>query len=290
MIIYTFILFFIIYIIKDMPIEIVHKPVGYTPNQIIKYLQDNQLISKYASAAGRLDPMAKGLLRILTDNDCKDQDKHIKEDKVYEWDLILGIGTDTADILGIPEKDNVFCENFIKNDIIDKLDKQVGTSSIINGIRKQKYPLYSSIYVRTNEYGRNPLWWYAKNNIINNVQIPEKDINIYDFKIISKEIIDLEKLCNIAEDRINALNDDDNSFRQNEILEKWEKLRYAKSKNSDKFLKIKCITHVSSGCYIRKLAEEIAEIYNTKGIALDINRIKIGNIVDETIPRNLYIS
>ena len=257
-----------------MPIHIVSKPIGKTPLQVIRELQKNKKISKKASVAGKLDPMAKGLLKILTDLDCKHQDLHIKDDKVYEWDLILGIKTDSGDILGIPQICNKFNPS---TDKINDIEKHIDIN-IIKGKRIQNFSEYSSINVFSKEYGRKPMWWYAKNKLLDIIKIPFKEINIYDFNIISKDLINLKNLKKLANNRINKLEDNGNNFRQNEILNEWNNLN-----SEENFIILKCSAHVSSGCYIRELSKEIAENLNTYGIAFDINRKKIGNYRYKTL-------
>jgi len=50
--------------------------------------------------AGRLDPLAEGLLLVLTGEECKNKEKYLGLDKEYEVDVLFGFATDTYDILG----------------------------------------------------------------------------------------------------------------------------------------------------------------------------------------------
>ena len=45
--------------------------------------------------AGRLDPMAEGLLILLTDDDVHKKEEFIGLDKIYEVDFVLGVSTDS---------------------------------------------------------------------------------------------------------------------------------------------------------------------------------------------------
>lgn len=50
--------------------------------------------------AGRLDPMASGKLLILIGDECKNQTNYHGLDKAYDFSVLLGIGSDTHDVLG----------------------------------------------------------------------------------------------------------------------------------------------------------------------------------------------
>ena len=55
-----------------------------------------------ASYAGRLDPMASGKLLILLGEECKRQRAYTDLDKAYEIEVLLDVGSDTGDALGVP--------------------------------------------------------------------------------------------------------------------------------------------------------------------------------------------
>ena len=64
-----------------MPVFI-EKKIGETPKEIIdRYKKENKDVIK-ASYAGRLDPMANGLMILLINNECKQQDKYLKLNKI----------------------------------------------------------------------------------------------------------------------------------------------------------------------------------------------------------------
>lgn len=48
---------------------------------------------------GRLDPMAEGLLLVLS-GDTRDKNKFLDLDKTYEFEVLWGVSTDTYDVLG----------------------------------------------------------------------------------------------------------------------------------------------------------------------------------------------
>ena len=50
--------------------------------------------------AGRLDPMASGVLLVLAGEETKNKDKYLGLDKEYDFEILFGFATDTYDILG----------------------------------------------------------------------------------------------------------------------------------------------------------------------------------------------
>ena len=57
-----------------------------------------------ATYAGRLDPMASGIVPILYGEDVHRKDYFMGHDKTYEVEILCGVSTDTGDVLGIFEE------------------------------------------------------------------------------------------------------------------------------------------------------------------------------------------
>ena len=85
------------------PYVILHKHVGETPLQRLqKYQSEHTELSGVPLAyAGRLDPMAEGKLLVLQGDECKVQEKYHDLDKEYEFEVLFGVSSDTADVLGM---------------------------------------------------------------------------------------------------------------------------------------------------------------------------------------------
>ena len=122
--------------------------------------------------AGRLDPLAHGeVLLLIGKNACKKLDDFTNRDKKYIFKMISNFNTDSLDILGIPKLsvntgklNNLILETNIKN-LNDKSYQQI-------------YPNYSSICVKNGEGLRQPLWWWTKNNRLDEIKIPSKTVSI----------------------------------------------------------------------------------------------------------------
>src|SRR6266516_7262353 len=81
---------------------IVNKPVGMTPLQAINEIKKHMPIVKNEKItyAGRLDPLAHGVLLLLIGEAVKKREEYLALPKTYEFEALLGIETDTYDILG----------------------------------------------------------------------------------------------------------------------------------------------------------------------------------------------
>ena len=241
-----------------MPVFI-EKKIGETPKEIIdRYKKDNKDVVK-ASYAGRLDPMANGLMILLINSECKQQDKYLKLSKTYEFDILFGFKTDTYDVLG-----KLISYNLVKPDLVNNLE-------IKSYARKftQKYPPYSSIVVN-----KQPLWWWSKNNKLHEIEIPEKEVEIFSIREIKEpNVLSQDSLETIIKQMINSLSPENfEKFRAPEILDIWAKF----FKENEVMPLIKSYrANVSSGTYIRGLTNQIGDDLGCGAIALNIKRIEI---------------
>ena len=82
------------------------KPTSITSNDFKLSLIKDKGLAKKSCYCGRLDPMARGKMLFLENNECKKMDNYLSSDKIYEFELIQGISTDTDDILGLIQNYN----------------------------------------------------------------------------------------------------------------------------------------------------------------------------------------
>ena len=226
------------------------KPIGWTPKDCILYLKK---ISKYEdkklSFAGRLDPMAYGLLPIIADDiQNQKQLELINSYKTYQFKFIPNLQSDTYDILGIVNKSNNFTSINLEE---------------IKNMKKQNYPAYSSYCVFDNHYNKKvPLWKLAKENRLPEV-MPERDIDIQNIEILSSKVIDKDKLLDNVYMRLDKLLNK-SGFRYDEILNCWKNLEL-----EHEYEVYHLEATVSSGTYIRGISNSLG------GVAYDIFRTKV---------------
>lgn len=138
---------------------VVYKNAGETPLHCLQRLfPTNQDTYTYA---GRLDPMAEGLLLVLQGDECKNASQYYHLEKTYEYTFLLGIATDTYDCLGrITNTTSVVNDNMQR--VHDTVQEMIGTLSL-------PYPPYSSKTV-----AGIPLFKHARQNTLPSITIPQK--------------------------------------------------------------------------------------------------------------------
>lgn len=249
--------------VKDSVIP-VWKPAGWTPLKAVNEFKKNKL--KFAknkiSYAGRLDPMAEGILLLLINEENKKRHEYEDLKKTYESEIVLGISTDSFDGLGLIEK--IKFVNKTKEEIEDCLKNFIGK-------QKQIYPPYSSKAVE----GKS-LYWWAKNNKLNEIKIPEREIEVYLIELIDVAEINSIKLAKEIIKRIKKIEGD---FRQEEIIKNWEE--FAKKNKNKELVKIKIKVSCSAGTYIRRIASDLGERLGSGGFALSIRRNSIGKYTEK---------
>jgi tRNA pseudouridine55 synthase len=265
-----------------MPIEnkirVVNKKIGETPlDCVIKLKKDEpELGNLPVTYAGRLDPLASGVLLLLIDDECHKKDEYLKLSKEYEVEILFGFATDTYDVLGkiIKTKKANETLNFPgprmrEDEEPDHVKFNVSFASIINsfvGKIKQSYPAYSSRTVNG-----KPLFMWAREGKIDEIEIPSHDVFIESIDLIGEKQITGKKLLEKITKDISLIKGD---FRQDEILTMWHD--ELKNKYNEKYPIIRLRVICGSGVYMRSLSYEIGQAMGIASLALDIVRTKIG--------------
>lgn len=258
---------------------LVNKPLGKTPLEILEKLKKDrtELLSTPLSYAGRLDPMAEGLLLILVGDECKNREQFLGLDKTYEFEVLCGFETDTFDLLGMADSGQVrmtkerlplrqWADRNDKNKILRDAQDDMWIKQFI-GKQTLHYPPYSSKTVNG-----KPLWEYARENRLSEIEIPTKEVEIKDFRFLSQRSIAKDKLEKEILRRIKLVNGD---FRQEEIKARWQEVLQGSQLESYPLLRFSVTA--TSGLYVRSLAMEMEKKLNTPAIAFSIKRTKVGS-------------
>jgi len=254
----------------------VYKQCGITPLECINNLKkDNEELRLLPMTyAGRLDPLAEGLLLILVGDECLKKDQYLNLSKEYEVDVLFGFATDTYDILGLVTSsdgkflgskttgDNEPDNTNLPSDFV--FDKNILKNFI--GKIKQSYPPYSSRPVNG-----KPLFAWAREGKINEIEIPTHDVFVSNIEIIEENKISGEDLYKKIKENISKVSGD---FRQKEIMSLWEiNLR---NNYEEKYTIVRLRISCGSGVYVRVIADEIGKRLGIPSLALRIIRTKIG--------------
>lgn len=151
-------------------ILIVNKENGCTSHDVVYKIR--KMFGTKVGHTGTLDPNATGVLPILIGKGTELSQFLINHDKKYVAVVQLGVKTDTADVEGnVVEKKNVDLDNLNEENIEKVLNS-------LTGKQKQVPPMYSAIKVNGKK-----LYEYARSGKF--VDIPEREIEIYDLKLLN---------------------------------------------------------------------------------------------------------
>ncbi len=245
--------------IIENSIEIIYKEPGYTMNQIIMPLKNE---NNKICFAGRLDPMARGKVLLLYNDECKNINQYKNLKKTYKFEIIMGIQTDSDDPLGIIDMniiDNINNENYsnIYNQIYNDIKSNIGIITFC-----QKFHHYSSKCING-----KPLWYYKKNNI--SIALPTHIVSIIDYEIDDIKSYEFNEWKNQIINQIKTI-DNTCNFNQEFIINQWNNI------NTLKFIYSVPITlSVSSGFYVRQFVRDLSDKIKIPLMTFDINRIDI---------------
>ncbi|MCJ7575516.1 MAG: tRNA pseudouridine(55) synthase TruB [Dehalococcoidia bacterium] len=144
---------------------LVDKPKGPTSSRVVERIKKKFNVK--AGHTGTLDPLATGLLVILTGKFTKNASSFLKLDKAYEVKAILGIETDTFDSEGtvLRRRDNEIAREELENVLKE-----------FSGDIWQTPPIYSAKKIA----GRKA-YQLARKGI--SVDIPPKKVSIYSLEL-----------------------------------------------------------------------------------------------------------
>ena len=148
---------------------LVNKPSGITSFKVVSIIR-KKLNVKKAGHCGTLDPLAQGLMIVLVGKATKQQDKFMKQDKVYYAKIELGIKTDTGDLEG-----NIISESDFSKITVEQI-KAVCNSFI--GEIEQEPPMYSALKVNGKK-----LYELARKGIT--IERKKRKITIYNIDVLS---------------------------------------------------------------------------------------------------------
>jgi tRNA pseudouridine55 synthase len=238
-----------------------YKQLGETPRERLERLRIKapQYEHEVLSYAGRLDPMAEGVMLCLVGSANKRREAYLDLGKEYVLDVLFGFATDTYDVLGrVIETGDA--TNLQRAAIQKALNEFRGTVS-------QQYPPYSSKTVE----GKSLFEW-ARNNALGALVLPSRSVTVHDITIEGLYKVKESALLNYIETGVEKVHGD---FRQEEIIRTWK--RHLKTDGTREFkaatIKIIC----TSGTYARSIAHGLGQELGVPALALHILRTKVGD-------------
>ncbi len=281
-------------------------------NRLKKHLGEGES-SSTLTYAGRLDPLASGLLIALGNGDMggsvddaytslkspvlepvKEAKQRILDlPKTYEFEVVLGVGTDAFDQLGLicPSNEVLtwrtlnFDQLLLKSQNLSDLKDEMKVvepnvkrmnklwkrflDQIEGGKIEMYYPFFSSrtingkqLFELTKEQGTE---------VVNKI-LPKRSVDLYSVECLSVSSIFSKAL---TDESIEIAEKIDGDFRQNEIIDSWKK--FLNDKAAESSLKVfKFRINCGSGFYVRTFACWLGQILGDGAIARNIFRTKVG--------------
>ncbi len=237
---------------------VIEKVVGETPLQALGRFRatDGKFAGVPMTYAGRLDPMASGQLLILICDECARREKYYSLDKTYEFEVLLGVESDTGDVLGLASDATSFSAN--------DTDWERVVASLV-GSHHLPYPVFSSRTV-----DGIPLFEHAHRDA--HVERPVREMRVMRASYQGVREIASDALLHEIEEKLDRVCvPESNDFRIERIVPRW---REALAQEAV-FTILSITADVASGTYIRALSPYLAKQLGTKGLAYSIHRTAI---------------
>lgn len=250
-----------------MPIFNIYKPLGKTPLQVLDQLREvkPEFKDEKMLYAGRLDPMAEGVMMVLVGEDRFKRDAYLGIEKEYEATFLFGFSTDTYDTLGIIQNSSI--EN-VQSKLIKKAIKK------LKGKQDIPFPAYSSFKVKG-----KPLVFWAREGRLDEIDIPLKTMEVFSVKKVGIENKSAQILLAEIKEKISLV---DGDFRQAKVIEGWgEQLSEEKE-----YILASTTLRVASGTYIRSLANEIGKELGCGAVLYSLKRTEAG---EHSIKKSAHI-
>lgn len=155
-------------------IIIINKSKGCTSHDVVYKVK--KLLKEKVGHTGTLDPNATGVLPLLVGKGTRLSQYLINHNKKYVATIKLGEKTDTADVEGKIIEECVVDDSIFDSEKINKVLKKM------IGKQKQRPPMYSAVKINGKK-----LYEYARSGKV--VDIPEREIEIYDLQLVNFDSI-----------------------------------------------------------------------------------------------------
>lgn len=244
---------------------LIYKELGETPLEALERLRAHLGIPERVpmTYAGRLDPAAEGVLIILAGEECKNKLAYTGLPKTYVAEILLGVSTDTFDLLGLPAFSGAGIEMTVQKTGELYVAAEEWIRSQI-GARVQSYPPYSSKTVAGVQ-----LHARAKKGEI--TELPNHVVTLRSYAELSvrpKKRADILARARMLSEKVSG------DFRQKAIAEAWAGLADALPAD---LAVLKVTIEVGSGFYVRQLAQDLGRSLGTGACLYSLVRTKIND-------------
>ncbi len=238
------------------PILPIWQPVGCSTHLIAKKVSDKLKVK--TSHTGTLDPLAQGVIIILTGEERLKKYEYAEWFKTYEFDIVFGYSTDTYDPMGM----------ITNNDPAPRVDFKALEKELkkFKGDYSQVVPYFSAIKVK----GKS-MHEHARADQLDGVEVPVRSGKILKIDLLQASNITIPDFVETSVSNISKVVGD---FRQKQIVKQWKEI--AKT-HKGQILQLATINvQLTKGLYVRSLTVDIANRLNSVALCTNIIRTKNG--------------
>lgn len=238
----------------------VFKPLGMSTHQLAAMV--GEFYGEKATHTGTLDPLAEGVVVVLTGDDRYKRQELASTDKEYQFEVLAGIQTDTDDLLGLIEKSGEAPTSEVFRDMMDK-----ALLKFIGNIDQPAHPFSAK---RIN--GRSSFDLAKEGKAI---EAPSQMVEVKELIVVDQRTLSLAQLKESIPPKINQVSGD---FRQSQILESWQTtFEILQSSNIQSFPLVTLKAVTSKRTYIRSLVRSLSKELNLPLVAYSILRTRNGH-------------
>jgi tRNA pseudouridine55 synthase len=234
----------------------VYKPLGASTHLLAKKAGD--IYQTKATHTGTLDPMANGVVIVLTNQDRFDKEKLSSWQKQYQFEILWGIETDSHDLLGLT---TAIDQNKYDQ---DKINTQIKLAiPQFTGVIQQQLPKFSAKRISGESY-------FDKAKREESFTPRSEEVQIHDLELKRAYLISRSQLQQQLKNKIKLVTGD---FRQEQILNNWQQVI---PQLPDKLVVTRLLTTTSKRTYIRALVRDIAQQLQLPATTFSLTRTQNG--------------
>jgi tRNA pseudouridine(55) synthase len=227
----------------------VYKPLGASTHQLAHSI--GLKLGEKASHTGTLDPLAEGVVIVVTGTDRLDKQAFAHWKKTYTFTVLFGVETDTFDVLGIPMTDTTPKLQERLADTAQVIEDSKQAFAELTGTYSQELPAFSARRTGDGE----SFFDLAKRG--EQIPLTYENITVHSLATTSHELLSPLTVCQQVSKKIETVIGD---FRQEEIKHCWrtttQKLTAA---GVPQLLLMHCSATTSKRTYVRGIVRDLGK-------------------------------
>lgn len=219
------------------------------------------------SYAGVLDPMAEGWVTVLVGKEeNRERVKYTQATKEYYVDVLLGVSTDSGDLMGVVENCSLSAGSYKQDEIM----KIISAISSFPDLYEQRVSRLAN-----KKFQGKPLWLYA----LEDRYIADEDLPLNEVQLFERELVAMYEISEkvLIDDLVSMGEVFGGNFRMDRILPSWNRL-FGERLIEKAYQYFKIITlrlKVSKGFFVREFVKDVSRQVNYPLVIYRLKRTKV---------------